>query len=388
MERLTSAAIEFVLIQPTATGLGKSILDATAAVRNFLREKGLHDYEHQGKGAREHGEVLRASLFDQNRHIESRASLYRPETKNGDPRIWFSGLPRFAGADDMLAIAVHDGTLVVFNLTRTDICDVLENRRPGPLLAVLDDLSRQATFVADELLGKLRAIAARGLVPSVMSVSADTAVGRTLESALGIGINSRREPDYKGIEIKSYRRSQRASRETRKTLFAQVPNWRISRFKSSAEILDRFGYERGDDYKLYCTVSARSPNSQGLYLKIDGSAEILDECSTRAELGAFASWAMVDLRNALAAKHNETFWVGARVLVVGGQDHFEFTDVLHTRKPILTQLDVLIEQGEITMDHLIKRNANGRCSEKGPLFKIRAASLGLLFPPSRTYALK
>ena len=28
------------------------------------------------------------------------------------------------------------------------------------------------------------------------------------------------------------------------------------------------------------------------------------------------------------------------------------------------------------MDHLIKRTAKGRVSEKGPLFKINAASLG------------
>ena len=164
--------------------------------------------------------------------------------------------------------------------------------------------------VADELLEKLRGIAATGLVPSVMDQRADTAIGRTLESLLGIDINSRREPDYKGIEIKSYRRARTASRENRKTLFARVPNWKLSKFKSSAEILNGFGYTRGDDFKLYCTVSTRSTNSQGLSFKLDDKAGLLNECSSNAELGAFATWAMADLRKSLVEKHNETFWVG------------------------------------------------------------------------------
>jgi hypothetical protein len=248
-------------------------------------------------------------------------------------------------------------------------------------------MSRDATTVADELLRKLRAIAARGLVRSVMDVRADTAVGRTLEHTLGIQINSRKEPDYKGIELKSYRRAASASRENRKTLFAQVPNWKLSKFKSSREILENFGYPRGDEFKLYCTVSTKVENSRSLYFEIADKAGLLNERSSRGAIGAFASWALKDLRSSLAEKHNETFWVGARVHELDEHDYFEFRDVIHTRKPILSQFDLLLEQGEITMDHLIKKTASGRVSEKGPLFKINAASLGLLFPPSRPYAL-
>ena len=182
----------------------------------------------------------------------SRVSLYRPKTKQGDPRIWFSGLPVFAEADDMLAVTAHDGGLAVINLTRTDVSRIVDQRIPGPLLELIDALSRDATSVAQELLEKLKAIAAGGLVRSVMPERADTAIGRTLEHALGIQINSRREPDYKGIELKSYRRAARASRENRKTLFARVANWELSKFKSSREILETFGYDRGEDFKLYC----------------------------------------------------------------------------------------------------------------------------------------
>lgn len=365
----------------------KSILDATAPVRNFLRERGLHDYDTQGQGASENGIKLDAVLLTANLVIPSKASLYRPKTKMGDPRVWFTGLPGYADPDDMIAITAHEGRLLLVNITQVDVDHVLDVQRSGPLWEMLQEISAAAQSVAYELLAKLRKIAAAGLVPSVMAERADTAVGRTLETALGIAINSKREPDYKGIELKSYRRATSPSRENRKTLFAQVPKWKISKFKSSREILDAFGYQRDADFKLYCTVSTQTKNSQGLYFKMDDKGGLLNECSSEAEIGAFASWVLKDLRASLVAKHNETFWVSAKVHEVGGHDHFEFKDVIHTRKPIPSQFDILLDQGEITMDHLIKRNAMGRVSEKGPLFKINAASLPLLFPPSQTYAL-
>lgn len=41
-----------------------------------------------------------------------------------------------------------------------------------------------------------------------------------------------------------------------------------------------------------------------------------------------------------------------------------------------------LEQGIITIDHLIKRGPTGRGAEKGPLFKLKNNSLNLLIPPS------
>jgi hypothetical protein len=59
-------------------------------------------------------------------------------------------------------------------------------------------------------------ISLKGPVPAMLK--ADTAIGRTLETLLGIDINSSKKPDYKGIELKSYREK----RGNRKNLFAQV----------------------------------------------------------------------------------------------------------------------------------------------------------------------
>jgi len=286
----------------------------------------------------------------------------------------------------MLAVTEHDGQLVVINLTQVDVAHVLDVQQSGPLWDVLRDISADATSIADELLGKLRIIAAGGYVPSIMEERADTAIGRTLEAALGIAMNARREPDYKGIELKSYRRKPK-SRENRKQLFAKVPNWEISKFNSMTDVLDAFGYFREGRDRLNCTVSAANVNSQGLTFKLDEKSGILNEVSTTTDHGAFASWYLSELRADLEKKHAETFWVGAKVHPIDGREHFEFTDVIHTRKPIGSQFDILVEQGEITMDHMMKRVDSGRAHERGPSFKIGAGSLDLLFPPSKTYVL-
>ena len=204
---------------------------------------------------------------------------------------------------------------------------------------------------------------------------------------LGIHINSSKKPDYKGIELKSFRKPKKGQ-ENRKTLFAQVPNWKISKFKSSREILDAFGYAREEDFKLYCTISTLIQNSQGLQLELNQKAGQLMEKSSKKDIGTFAIWLMDDLRKKLLEKHNETFWVEAESLEINNHEHFQFTQIMHTRKPIASQFDILLEQGSITLDHLIKRSSSGRVSEKGPLFKIKSSSLEMLFPPNKVYNLR
>lgn len=75
------------------------------------------------------------------------------------------------------------------------------------------------------------------------------------------------------------------------------------------------------------------------------------------------------LRRRLKEKHAETFWVEATSKVVDGVEYFQLMRVTHTRSPIASQLMPLIHAGVITMDHLIKKNAKGRVSEKGHFLK-------------------
>ena len=377
---LTENSVELCLIEPTETGLVKSIMDATGSVRNFLKSKKIHDFGLQNQG-QESKVLIPSKLIDTDKNINSLASLYRPNTKNGDPRIWFKGLGNYSRANDILGIIEFEGTLYVLNITQIDLEKLLNSTINNPLKELIEEINHISNEVADELLILLNKIASQGPVPAMLK--ADTAIGRTLETLLGIDINSSKKPDYKGIELKSYR----DKKGNRKNLFAQVPDWSLSKFKSSAEILDNFGYSRGEDFKLYCTVSALVRNSQGLTLKLDSKINQLLENSDKANIGDFIAWNLETLHNRLLEKHNETFWIAADSIIIDNKEHFQFKKVEHTRKPIVTQFDILLEQGIITLDHLIKRNSTGKVIEKGPIFKIKPNALELLFPPSQSYSL-
>ena len=377
---MTENSIELTLIEPTENGLRKSIMDATGSVRIYLKEKLIHDYNHQSQG-QGHKILIKSYFIDIWNFISSTASLYRPVSKKGDPRIWFKGLPDYVNPNDILGIIEFDKKLYVLNITTLDIDKLLKSKILNPLQDLVSQIKSISNLVAEELLGLLRKVAKMGPVPALLK--ADTSIGRTLETLLGIDINSSKKPDYKGIEIKSYR----DKRGNRKNLFAQVPDWPISKFKSSAEILNNFGYSRGSDFKLYCTISTLTRNSQGLKLKIDSKMNHLVENSDKPSVGDFVTWALETLHKRLLEKHNETFWIAADSLQIEGHEYFQYKKVEHTKKPITSQFDILLEQGIITLDHLIKRTAAGKVVEKGPLFKIKPNSVNLLFPPSKLYSL-
>jgi hypothetical protein len=377
---LTENSVELTLIEPTETGLIKSIMDATGSVRSFLKSKNVHNFENQKQG-QESKVLVNSVLLGTDGTINSVASLYRPNTKKGDPRIWFKGLGSYAKANDILGIIEFEKILYVLNITQLDVETLLSSQGFNPVQELIKEIREISNEVADELLLLLNKIAAQGLVPAMLS--ADTAIGRTLETLLGIDINSSKKPDYKGIELKSYR----DKRGNRKNLFAQVPDWNLSKFKSSAEILNNFGYNRGEDFKLYCTVSSLVRNSQGLMLKMDSKVNQLLENSDKTNVGDFIVWGLETLHKRLLEKHNETFWIAADSKTIDGKEYFQYKKVEHTKKPIVSQFDILLEQGIVTLDHLIKRKLTGSVVEKGPIFKIKPNALDLLFPPSQSYSL-
>ncbi len=375
IKTLAQLGVEFSIFEPTPTGLRKSILDATHVVRSHFELENFHFYWQQGQGS-EHKVVKKAYFLFHDEKENTLVSLYRPNTKNGDPRMWFKGLPKFANPGDKIAIVVFHDELYLINLTMTNLSLSLQVE-DSYIYQFLNHLKHERFSVADELLEQLSRLAKK---PFPALRSGDTAIGYTLETMLGIEANSSKQPDYKGIELKSGRGG-----KNRTTLFAQVADWKVSPCKSSAEILSRYGYERGDDFKLYCTVSTQKQNSQGLRFIYAQSKDELQEWYNSSELVAI--WSGDVLRQRLKEKHAETFWIEAKSIDIEGIEHFQLKSVTHTKSPILSQLMPLIESGVITMDHLIKKNTKGCVSEKGPLFKMNKGDLELLFPSPTIYRL-
>ena len=368
---LAAVGIEYSMFEPTITGLKKSILDATRSVRNHFESENFHFFDKQGQGD-EHKEIKTAYFVTASSIEPSRVSLYRPKTKKGDPRMWFRNLNNFAQPFDQIAIVVFKDDLYLLNLSHIE----LESPAAATFIA---QYSESRNSIADELLQKLRVIAR---APIKVTVVGDTAVGMAVELALNIAANSSKQPDYKGIELKADR-----GRKNRSNLFAQVAEWSISTCKSSADILDKYGYKRGDDFKLYCTISTQKINPQGLQFFYDESADQLIEKDRQGK--NVAIWAGKTLRDRLVEKHAETFWIQAKSTTVDGVEYFDLISVTHTKRPLVSQLMPMIQSGMITMDHLIKRKGGDKpiVSEKGPLFKINKRDLPFLFPEPKTYAL-
>ncbi len=412
-EYLAARGIEYSTFEPTATGLRKSIIDATQPVRTHFELTGFHDYSKQGKGPA-HKVVKDAYFITQNDTILTKVSLYRPKTKDGDPRMWFSNLPRFAQAGERIAIVIQRGAPYLFLVSNELIASyehppqenlsqankplgIEENhdsttkasswilasragstspKQESGLLALLDEYTEGASETSQELLGLLRELAK---TPIPATTTGSTAIGMSIEAALGIPPNSSKQPDYKGIELKSGR-----SDKNRTNLFAQVADWELSTCKSSAQILDQYGYARDKDFRLYCTISTKKPNSQGLQFVYDEGRDLLEEIDSGGQ--QVAAWPGRLLRERLQEKHRETFWIQADSIQLDGEENFLLRSVIHTRSPLLNQLMPLISSGVVTMDHLIKRK-DGRVSEKGPLFKLAKANLKLLFPTPISYDL-
>lgn len=373
---LINFGIEFSTFEPTITGFNKSILDATQPVRTHFEIERFHFYKEQKQGP-EFKVIKNAYLLLDEKTINSKLSLYRPITKKGDPRMWLTRLKEIASPNDIIAITVYKDSAYIFNISQTDLSASIENPQSN-IGQYLNSFKKDNRNIANELLSKLKELSKS---PLKSLRDGDTGVGYTIETHLNIAANSSKEPDYKGIEIKSGRGA-----KNRTTLFAQVADWSISPCKGSAEILNKYGYERENDFRLYCTVSTKKENSQGLKFIYDQEKSELQEWYKNEDLVAI--WPDSLLRDRLEEKHNETFWIEVESKLIEGKEYFQLLHITHTKAPVLSQLVPLLQEGFITMDHLIKKNSSGRVSEKGPLFKINKVDLELLFPKPEKYNLK
>lgn len=383
LKLFNGAGLPAGLLVPTATGYKKSIMDATLSVREFLRETGIHEYSAQKQGVKEY---VPANFVMPDNCVKSKASLYRPATKKGDPRIWFSKLTKYCKPTDLLAVVAHRGELFVFNMSNNDVVRAfgIPGSYPHEILA---ECAEVLSPVAHELLNKLKELHCEGFLPGVNH--GDTAVGMTLEHYLGINPNAEKTPDYKGIELKASRKlgmaSSKISKSKKITLFTNTPDWKRSRL-DAAGILKKFGYFENGRLQLYCTVS-NIANSQGLYLDASNEIDLVNKATTKQYTGDIAVWALETLKARLAEKHHETFWVQASSAFIDGKERFRYDYVRHTRKPNTANLASLFDAGIITLDYAMHIKPNGGVRDHGYLFRTTSDKFSHIFPLERVYDL-
>ena len=237
---------------------------------------------------------------------------------------------------------------------------------------------------ATELADKLAEIAQRGPVEAMGA--GDKSVGMTLLTLLGVEHKVTSKPAFNGIVIGA-RREGKVRQANRVNLFAKVPDWDFSTCKSSHEILNRYGYKRDGGLKLYATIRARQANSQGLMLQVDQDSGLLHEVHTTdaGDVGV-AAWRLSGLQDRLAERHPASAWVVATTQKAGDREFFHYRYVQFTGMPRTELLPDLLQQGTVTVDHLISLE-RGRAVDKGPLFKIKPNNVSALFPQSPRFDL-
>ena len=381
----TNTSVAFLV--PTPTGYEKSIMDATKPLRELLKFAKVHDYEKQGQG-QENKVIIESHFVTKDDVINTTASLYRPNTKHGDPRIWFSDLKKYCKPCNLLAILVFNKELYVINLSDKEIQASLFNK--GHVFSYLELSLNEYISTAEELLEKLHEIHRQGFIPSV--TAGDPGVGDTLENALGISRNNSKAPDYKGIELKATRISKNGEKRTvtRSTLFTKVPDSGLS----YSEILDKYGkvqIPRGQTEprkQIYETLSTKKYNAYGLKLVVDYDADklnLIDDAQPTPNL--VSSWDLDILRKTLLTKHPETFWVKAASELREDWESFRYDKVVHTRNPNALLLAPLIDNGEITADLAAHIKPDGSYRDHGLLFKILPQNIHDLLGEEKKYDL-
>ncbi len=425
--RITTYFPDAALVYPSSTGLGKSILDAHLSLQLLMEKSEYHDYSKQGQG--DTNKVFKPSVvFDGVSAYAYDLSLYRPDAKEGDPRLWpsilkkgrlsypvsltqlFEGpsFTKICAPDDLYAAIVIDGVFVMLRLrsaslglfhegksvSPTDVGAVVQLRRwiLGAVYHVnrkngySQDVSESGftysqgdddEFVVREIVEKLQGYAGR-FVES--RGSGDMGVGKTVEWMLGIQANSSKDPDFQGIEIKSARTGQAKNKLT--TLFSKTPDRKLSPVKPY-DVVTRFGRPDQDTgrHQVYATVGPeKAPrNTMGFFTTIRQDGLLFELRNLSCGTPLFV-WPLDSLRSALLKKHRRTIWVSVDARKVGGREEFQVISCKLTGSPNFESFLDLLREGKVTLDLTMSlKGARQGVRDHGYLFRVDNSQLDGLF---------
>jgi hypothetical protein len=333
---------EFALIRMTDTMLKKSIIDASEDFRGILREHNIVDYRNINKGEKIYSPTVIISNPPYG-VIERKTSLYRPVTKDGDPRFWVSMLGRNVAPNDLVYFTIRNSNIIAIPLI--DYPEFEET------IISFFGANNDEEKIVEEFKKKISEVKSKGWVLSVSPDKLnDKDIGETLEREVGVDLNNLPLPDFKGeIEIKG----KTLGSGTKDSLFSMVPDWKISTVNGSNEMALYYGYPDNeyDGYNaLFVTVGIK-PNPQGLYLEVDDENYMIHQkCVKNGVISDVCSWKFEDIKKKLFDKHPKTMWIVADGKKINRNYHFKYLKVQYTRGPIFSQFISLVKQGIITFD--------------------------------------
>ena len=214
-----------------------------------------------------------------------------------------------------------------------------------------------------------------------------TGIGYTFESLINKKEDNLREPDFKGIEIKTMKYL------TNKTihLFSMTPNGDMP--NPIRTVLEALGYpdKNNNYYKvLNVSITANKYTSLGLYKKLKLEINWKKE---RIELNAYhtikgkyyfdISWSFKELKKIYETKINQLAIVKACYKRVKKEDYFYYNKIEFYKQKNFETFIKLIEQGIIKITFKIQcqidSDNNKKIHDRGTDFSIEYENISLLF---------
>ena len=121
---ISESGFDCAFVVPTENGLNKAILDAHESLRFFLERTDLHFYDMQEKGP--NNKIFLECYFANSNDFEKTTiSLYRPETKSGDPRLWIHDLKKYSEPNNLIAIAYINKIIFIINISKVNLSEAI-----------------------------------------------------------------------------------------------------------------------------------------------------------------------------------------------------------------------------------------------------------------------
>jgi len=224
----------------------------------------------------------------------------------------------------------------------------------------------------DELIEKLRDLNSRGWINSEGTGSGR--YGLALERELSIPRNSSKNPDFKGIEIKT-----KASSKLQ-TLFSRTPS-RHTGCSNNLDLLQSWGYnnKKTGRQQLYTSINC---NGDSLGFSIKHSGKHIQVLHEDTEL---LQYDIIKLEHALLSKHRESAFIDVETRKLGNQDQCRFNNLLYCKHSSIDKFLSLLNEGRIYLDFTLSIK-DGRSRDHGFLWRIKG-NLKDLYETSLNYQL-
>ena len=360
---------ELVLIRMTPTMLNKSIIDASRPFRMLVKENLKIDYDNMKQGI-ENGLKSEVHILIDGELQTRTISYYKPKTKKGDPRFWISKLNNIINTFDMLLLTVWRNRLYAIPL-------IGNFEKFSKALKSIFQIDKAALPEAiKELEEHIREIYQSGWIKTLRG--GDTGIGKTFESLLNIEENNKKEPDYKGIEIKCSRENS----STLQTLFSKTPNYAKLQNKRKDLVID-YGYwdSTKERYALYVTINAMAENSKGWKLFCNDERE---EVHVLKDGKLIVYYEYKILQDSLALKHKQTIFVKAlsknRKNKNDSNELFLYESAFYCEESSFINFLSLLSEGKISLDFAIHHDpSTSKTRDHGFLWRIKKSYIPLLF---------